>query len=270
MDKGGTRVDLARLGVELKRAAFVAATESLERTQKLRDGGLITCDALYDCESSQQSAARALFTRSEVLLGGANPDDAAFKENLISRLAPIEGVVGSVGLAEDQTVTSTSAAAVTIADDLQFIAYVDQGNFGKMNLGQTGMLYLIANSSAQFVVTVSPIEPSASGVARRSSEQPPRTFPVSFSINDGQIGPVSLAEGMGGYVIPSKALMRYSGGEGSVMTLDEENKVVLRRVTFTWSDGTNVGISNGLDQGERVIVGGQTALVQGDVIEPLE
>lgn len=291
VDKGGARVDLARLDVELKRSAFVAATESLERTQNLREEGLITYDALYDYESTQRNAAQALmvaeeslrlalFTRSEVLLGGANPDDPAFQDILISGLAPIDGVVGSVGLAEGQTVMSPAAAAVTIADDLQFIAYVDQGNFGKINVGQTGTLYLMANSSAQLGVTVSHIEPFVSGVARRSSEQPPRTFPVWFSINEGQIGPESLADGMGGYVIlseprkqlviPSKALMRYSGGEGTVMTLDDESKVALRKVTFTWSDGTNVGISNGLTEGERVIVGGQIALVQGDLIDPLE
>jgi len=291
VDKGGARVDMARLDVELKRAAFAAATESLDRTQKLRDEGLITYDALYDYESTQRNAAQALtaaeeslrqalFTRSELLLSGASPDDPAFKDNSISGLAPIDGIVGSIGLSEGQTVMSTAPAAVTIADDLQFIAFVDQGNFGKIKLGQTGTLFLMADSSAQLVVTVSHIEPFVSGVARRSSEQPPRTFPVWFSIDSSQIGPDSLADGMGGYVIlseprkqlviPSKALMRYSGGEGMVMTLDEENKVVLRKVTFTWSDGTSVGISTGLEQGERVIVGGQIALVQGDAIEPLE
>lgn len=291
VDKGGARVDLARLDVELKRAAFVAATESLERTQQLRDEGLVTYDALYDYESEQRYAAQALtaaeeslrlalFTRSELLLSGGDADDPAFKDNLISGLAPIDGIVGSIGLVEGQTVMSTATTALTIADDLQFVAFLDQGHFGKVKSGQMGTLYLMANSSAAIGVTVSHVEPFVSGIARRSSEQPPLTFIVWFSVNDGQIEPDNLAEGMTGYVImsqprrqlviPSKALLRYSGGEGVVMTLDAENKVTLRKVSFTWSDGTNVGISEGLQLDERVVVGGQIALVQGDVVDPVE
>lgn len=291
IDSGGPRVDLARLDVALKRAVYDAATESLERTQRLRAEGLVTYDVLYDYESDQRNAAQALamaeeslrlslFTRSELLLSGAGPDDPTFADELVKGRAPIDGTVIGISVAPGQRILGPAASAISLADDMRFLTFVDQNHFGEIKPGQSGTLYLMARYGSQWPVTVSHVEPFVASVARRFGDQPPRTFPVWFTVDDRETTLHGLAEGMNGYVIlanpeeslviPSKALLRYSGGEGIVMVANSDNRVALRKVTFTWSDGVNVAISEGIARGERVVVGGQHALVEGDVIEPLE
>lgn len=290
LDKGGARVDLARLDVALKRAVYEAATESLERTQRLRSEGLITYDALYDYESEQRSAARALalaeeslrlslFTRSELILSGLDPEDPAFTDELIKGRAPIDGVVRGISIAPGQAILGTSASVIMLVDNMRFLTFVDQNHFGDIASGQTGTLYLMARHGGPLAVTVSHVEPFVANVARRFGDQPPRTFPVWFTIDDTGAGIDRLAEGMNGYVIlsypeerlviPSRSLMRYSGGEGMVMVMEPDNRVALRKVAFSWSDGVNVAISDGIARGEWVVVGGQHALVEGDLIEPV-
>ena len=58
--------------------------------------------------------------------------------------------------------------------------------------------------------------------------------------------------------------MRYSGRMGTVMTVDADNKLQLRQVSYTGTDGGLVAVSEGLKEGETVVVGGELALKPGD------
>ena len=48
--------------------------------------------------------------------------------------------------------------------------------------------------------------------------------------------------------------MRYSGRTGTVLTLDENNKIQVINVTYTGSDDGWVAVDSGLKEGDRVIV----------------
>lgn len=68
--------------------------------------------------------------------------------------------------------------------------------------------------------------------------------------------------------IPVQAVIQ-NGGQTSVLALDGQNRVEIRPVQVGIQSSSRAEILNGLDEGERVIVGGQSNYQQGEKVRPL-
>jgi multidrug efflux pump subunit AcrA (membrane-fusion protein) len=290
LDLGGREVRLAKLDVRLKEEAYDAAVEIAAGRRQLHDQGLTSYDDLYTYEReerdaqaallrAQESLKLALSTRSEAVFKGLPENPDINERSRLNILSPIDGQILQIRVAEGETIVAPRAGAVAVGAEMRFRAFVDQMHFGAVSVGQDATVHLLARPNGSIPAKVERIEPFVAGEAEaRTTVQPPQTFVVWLEVPPSYPAMSELARGMNGYVIlsdpaeemviSSKALLRYSGGTGVVLVVDDHDKLWLRSVEYTWSDGVKVAIESGLEVGERIVTAGQVALRQGDWVQP--
>jgi len=288
LDLGGREVQMAKLDIALKLKAYRATTENLERQSRLLEDGLLQQDTFYKYERDQREAGEelaiaeeslklALSTRSAAVFRSLASKDELADDTRLNILSPINGQVTQIDVAEGETLATPRRGSVVLGANLMFRSFIDQLHFGQVEIGQEATIYLLARPNTMIKGKVSRIEPFVAGGEARGGVQPNLTFAVwvEFVLPAGEER--SITQGMNGYVIlsypseeiviSSKALLRYSGGQGLVLVVDEENIVTIRSVEYAWSDGIQVAIKKGLEVGERVVTAGQVALQEGDEVE---
>jgi membrane fusion protein, macrolide-specific efflux system len=292
LDLGGREVRMSQLDLELKREAYRAASASLDRISKLQKDGLVRYSELYDYEHDNREAKiavslaeetlrLALISRSEAVFKGIAVDEKNGEDRKMNILAPSNGSVVQIAVSSGETLVAPRQGAILIGSDIMFRAYVDQLHFSDVKVGQDATVYLLARPNAPISGKVERIEPFVAGAAEaRATGQQPLTFVVWIKVTPTGGNLDDVTRGMNGYtilsqpsekmVIAAKALLRYSGGQGVVLVVDENDNVSIRSVTYSWSDGARVAIESGLAVGDRVVVGGQIALREGDHVMPTE
>ena len=192
-------------------------------------------------------------------------------------LALTTGTVVSVNAYVGQNLTDATNKLMTIGDRLVFQANLDQRYFSDIKVGDTATIYLRAIDGAPLggkVIRIAPfINAGASSSNSGNSAQTPYTFSAWLEIDTKG---TKLASGMNGYAlfhrdfetlaIPQSALMRYSGGEGVVGIVTEDNSVHFASVTYSTSADGWVAIASGVSAGAQVITAGQPALREGDKV----
>ena len=163
-----------------------------------------------------------------------------------------------------------------IGDRLVFRAAFDQQYVSFLKVGDAGEIRLRAYPGATFAGQVIRIDPNIAGEDPSVSRgQPPYTFYAWISVPDSTAAR-ALVSGMNGYCIFEKqfsalavsdsALMRYSGHEGMVMAVGGDQKLGVRRVTYSVAGDGMIAIESGLAKGDLVVLDGQLALKPGDKV----
>lgn len=167
-----------------------------------------------------------------------------------------------------------------IGDRLVFRANVDQRYAGLVRMGDRGRFYLRAHPEMAFpaeVVRVAHEVQSAVQVPSKNPGTRPFTFSVWMSIPANVLADRSVLPGMNGYAVferpysapavPESALLRYSGRTGTVLAVDNANRLALKTVTYTGAENGWVALeASDLKEGSLVVLNGQTALKQGDAV----
>ena len=152
-------VDQVRAEVALARPRVALAKSIFERRQRLAGQGLASREdldtALSDLavERAQLKASQARLRSAEIVLG-------------YTRItAPISGVVADVTTREGETVAADFSAPtfVTIIDldRLEVLAYVDETDIGRINVGQASAFSVDTYPDTEFQATVNAIQPRA-------------------------------------------------------------------------------------------------------------
>ena len=255
-----------------------------------------------EMRKSQDTLATTLASRSEKVLAAqglarpptnavaANNDpppssltgpDLATNLGGLGEQVPVQalttGTIVSVNAYVGQNLTQPTSKLMTIGDRLVFLATLDQRYFSDIKVGDAATIYLRALNGESFtgkVIRITPfIDASTSSSNAGGPPQTPYTFPVSLEVDaKGK----KLAAGMNGYAlfkrdfetlaIPQSALMRYSGGEGVVAIVTEDNRVHFTPVTYSLNAEGWVAIESGVPAGARLVAAGQTGLREGDKI----
>ncbi|AXY21530.1 MULTISPECIES: efflux RND transporter periplasmic adaptor subunit [Komagataeibacter] len=81
-----------------------------------------------------------------------------------------------------------------------------------------------------------------------------------------------LAEGVdpAALLVPQEAVQRNSHGDPQVWVVDADNKVSIRSVTAQQAIGTNWLVTDGIRNGERVVVEGVLKIHPGDTVTPID
>ncbi len=69
--------------------------------------------------------------------------------------------------------------------------------------------------------------------------------------------------------IPQRTVARGAGGTSSVLVVDNQNKVELRKININREIGTSVIVADGLQAGEKIIVEGSQKAPPGSVVKPV-
>lgn len=177
-----------------------------------------------------------------------------------SIIAPFEGVISDISsIAVGENVSATTNSSVTVVGDgkLKFVANVDETQYGRLKMGQTGTISLDAFPDETFSGAITKIGVSAITLSTGGS-----VIPVDLTLSDDS----RLKNGLNGDVdfnitgktnvltLPLSAVKKDSSGK--YVYLLRNNKPVRQNVTTGDSLGTKVEITSGLKVGDTVILSG--------------
>ena len=280
--------DLLRAQNEIKRdeaihSALHADYERLLETSKAQPG-LIAQQELDDAESkdlsseSQVDAAKAAAAAAEQHAEVAHTDNDRVQalKNYTNVVAPLDGVIvwryADTG-ALIQSGTNSNEQDIPI-----------------VRLSQSSLLRLrmpIPENDVQFVHLGAPMQVRVDAIGRsftgkivrftRDVNFETRTMETEIDVEnqDLSISPgmyantqMQLASASNVTTIPVEALV-LKGNRESVYSLDASNRVHIRNVEVGLRGSKLVEIKNGLEPGDRVILGGQENYAEGEEVSPI-
>lgn len=271
-----------RAQAELERAQAAAEVERLraERFAPLAKSGAVPkqdnddVQAAYRQALANVQAARAALDSARIDLG-------------YTRIgAPIEGVISQSFITEGALVTTGQAQALARITQLDPI-YVDiqrptaeilrlQREFDAGRIERSGpdsaRIELILEDGGTYPL---PGQLQFSGVTvdlGTGSVNLRATFPnpqqqllpgmyVRGRLNEG-VEPAAL-------LVPQRAVTRDAGGNASVLVVDKDDKLELRRIETRRAAGDAWLVGDGLSAGDRVVVGGPLRLAPGMPVKPV-
>ena len=244
--------DEVRAEVALARPRVALAESVLKRRQRLAGQGLASEEDLDTAqrdlavERAQLEASKARLRSAEIILG-------------YSRItAPIRGVVSEVTTREGETVAADFSAPtfVTILDldRLEVLAYVDETDIGRVEVGQTATFTVDTYPEMEFEARVNTIQPRAelqnsvvNYVARLDFE------PVdNYILRPEMTAHVRLvvAQREGALTVPRSALKRRDGRQ--FVVVQREGEWIETGVSTGWRSENKVEILSGVSQGDVI------------------
>ena len=183
-----------------------------------------------------------------------------------SIVAPIAGVVAEKHLSVGALASPSVPILTIVSSDLEVAISVEEARAAQVSVGMPVSVTVPAYPGISFAGEVSNVAPT---VDPRS-----RTFGVKVKVKDeqgrlksGMFAKVSLnGEPRGNLVvIPEAAVDRRDGGRYVFLVVD--GKVHAKSVELGLTDGKNVEVVSGLQEGEKVVVGNLQSLKDGDLVE---
>ena len=244
--------DQVRADVALARPRIALAGSVLERRQRLAEQGLASAEdldlALRDLavERALLEASKARLRSAEIVLG-------------YTRItAPISGVVAEVTTREGETVAADFSAPtfVTIIDldRLEVLAYVDETDIGRIQIGQTPNVTVDTYPDMEFEATVNTIQPRAELQGSVVNYVVRLDFAAvdNFILRPEMTAHVRLvvAERENVLTAPRNALKRHDGRQFVVVQRDGE--WIETDVRTGWRSESTVEILSGVDEGDLI------------------
>ncbi|MCB2190240.1 MAG: efflux RND transporter periplasmic adaptor subunit [Deltaproteobacteria bacterium] len=273
--------EIARAEFELAEAKATLDLSSLDfqRQEKMRTSDLVAQDALdrarekHLVAQARLNAAKAKLNQAQHSyqqdLKVAEADLAASQARLVTAQvnlnyatirAPITGVVSSVSTQEGETVAASLSAPtfINIVDlsRLQVDDFVDETDIGMVKVDQKAFFTVDAYPHKKFMGVVESIQPSANIV------DDVVYYPVTIKIlgdYQDQLKPemtatVSIITGVRRdvLIVPAPAIRR-KGGK-SMVHVRRDGQVSLQPVQVGWTEDSWAEITEGLEQGQTLIV----------------
>jgi multidrug efflux pump subunit AcrA (membrane-fusion protein) len=268
----------ARADVKRLQAEVTLTVEELARQQALLERKLVpraTADAARDRHAAAEAALESAHRTLEWLRAGhtegrrqaeadverarAALESAEVDRSFTVLRSPIEGVVASVATQEGETVAAglNAPTFVTIVDleRLQVNAYVDEVDIGKVATGLRAVFTVDAFPARDFTGRVAAIYPTA------TIQDNVVKYIVALDIDGQYVG--LLRPEMTASVrieldertvltVPVRAIRQDAGR--SVVHVIKGDRPEVRPVRVGWRDGPWAEITNGLAEGERILL----------------
>ncbi len=244
--------DQVRADVALARPRVALAESVLKRRQQLAGQGLASAE---DLETAQRDLAveRARLEASKARLRSA---EIILAYTRIT--APIRGVVAEVTTREGETVAADFSAPtfVTILDldRLEVLAYVDETDIGRVEVGQTATFTVDTYPEMEFKAIVNTIQPRAelqNSVVNYVVRLDFETI-EGFILRPEMTAHVRLmvAEREDVLTVPRNALKRRDGRQ--FLLVQREDGWVETNVRTGWRSESSVEILTGVSQGDVI------------------
>jgi RND family efflux transporter, MFP subunit len=247
--------------------------KTLDRQQQLHDAGAL---ADTDLETAQNTYAKSQWdletAESKLANDQIKLEQAQTDLSDATMVAPYDGVIGVVN-GQVGTInginSSTSTLLTIMSEDLQLSALVNEADIGKVKVGQNVEFTSSSFSNKTFTGQVLRITPEASTVSNV------QYYPVLISVNDPDNVLMSgmsvstkiivsqtadtvlvpmMAVSYGETYIKSNPSLSL-GDDAKMVVIMENGQPVVKQVTLGISDGSNYAVSEGLTEGQKVIVG---------------
>jgi RND family efflux transporter MFP subunit len=266
-------IDVQKLknDLEEKQAALRQASINLSREEGLYRDGAIPLAQLEKLRTEYTDAKTAVLNckqdlrKAEMIAGS--------KTRVLS---PLSGLVTSRRVNPGEVLRTPGIPLFTIVGQLQFKGFIDEEYISVIKPGAAGQVYLRALSGKPYAAQVTKINPTINTTDQNflTRTQQPRVFNAWLTLDSAD---TTLAPGLQGVleikiprqamVIPSAALIHFSGGEGLVFTVNDDHSVVLRKVTYGRTQNRRTEIISGLDLNDFVVTTAPEGLREGDIVK---
>lgn len=233
------------------------AQEALDNLKRLRDLGNTSEDQV----KSAQRALDAIETRLKVTEFDDKKADADFKaamEDLKLQLermtvrAPFDGEVESALTWNGALITAGQPVARVFSNIRVVAAKISEENFGRVKLGQTAKLRLLAYGEEYFDATVSKLLPTADETQRFTVYLDVKVDPVRLKPGSTGETTITVDRRTNQLVIPRRALFN-----GNQIYVVADGRIEQRKLELGFVALNVVEVRSGLKDGELVIVENQ-------------
>lgn len=177
--------------------------------------------------------------------------------------APFAGVVSQRLVSEGAMVGPTSPVLTLISTETEVVVNVEEANLGGVKVGQAATLTATAYPGVEFAAVVTSIAPNVDAKSRTSQVRlTPRD--ADGKLRDGMFAQVRLSLDKAqqtGLLVPKSAIVQ-EGGD-SVAYVVADGKAQRRKVTLGVDAGDRLQVTQGLSEGEQIVVSGLAGLRDG-------
>ncbi|HTG45446.1 MAG TPA: efflux RND transporter periplasmic adaptor subunit [Verrucomicrobiae bacterium] len=200
--------------------------------------------------------------------------------------APISGRIGKALVTEGALVSATDATQLAVirqldpvylditqssTDVLRLRKAVEHGGLNSATPGQAEITVLLEDGSeyphpGKLLFSDVSVDPSTGMITLRAQVPNPENV-----LLPGMFARAWVVQGVitNAVTIPQRTVARGAAGVSSVLVVDDQNKVELRKITINREIGSKVIVANGLKAGERIIVEGSQKALPGSVVKPV-
>jgi RND family efflux transporter MFP subunit len=253
----------AQLMVRLSATAF-----DLDQARAL----LEVADAQVKLANAPASAEELRAAETTVEEASAQAELARSRQRDATLTAPIGGIITDIRARVGSMVGPTAAFLTLIPPDMQVIVQVDEAQLAQLQIGQGANLSVEGFPKEAFSGTVKAIAPVLD----------PRTRSVAVLLDipdpQGKLRPgmfaqlaIQVGQRAGALMVPKEAVLRLgsvdpSAPAQSVVYTVTESRVHKQIVSLGASDGKNVEILQGLQEGMDLVLNPRSDFLEGELI----
>ncbi len=280
-----TQQNILRLQNEVAReqANYAAVHANYVRLKQASDQqpGLVAAQELDDAfardktAAAQVDAAKSAVAAAQGQLGVARAENlrVSSMEQYATITAPYSGVItmryaDTGSLIPAGTAEGLSQAVVRLAqsDVLRLRMPIPERDVPDVHIGSVVMV-LVQATGQQFPATIVRFTRDVSNSTRTMLTEVDVKNPT-LALTPGMYATVTfnLEEKDNALLVPASAVIQ--GDQPSVMLVDDNNRVEKRQVALGIAGSNSQEVTSGLQPGERVIIGGLSALQPGEEVRP--
>jgi len=246
----------ARANLLQAQATYANAQAQYERNKRLAEAGFIGKSALDD-----------FWQKLEVARTGV--DAARAKLDYTTIAAPRDGVLIARGVERGDVVQPGKALMVlSPAGETQVVLQIDERNLGRLKLGQPALASVDAYPQDRIAAEVVYINPGVD--AQRGTvevklriPQPPAYLKQDMTVS----ADIEVARSAGALSVPADAVHDVAGASPWVLVA-QDGRAVRRAVSPGLRGGGVAEVRSGLQEGELVLLPGETRLKPGQRVRP--
>lgn len=265
------RSELLKANVDLTKSLLDIAQEDYE--DSLRSFAQIK-DLFSNNLVGQDKFNRATLDEKQAKAKLANAQYALMKSQLnysqVKLTAPVGGIVTTVSVFENTLArTNSPLMTISVTNPIYVEAKVAQRHFSELSPGQQVKVTLDAFTNQVFSAEVLRIGNEVDKKSNMVSVYAKLDNP-DLALRPGMGGAANIelqAANNSGLRIPAITLLGSNGRDAYVFKVDNRKIARLTEVKIVGYEQGYVGIQTGLSAGDKVVVAGQQALVDGDKVE---
>ena len=266
-EAGVTAAESALLQAEL---AYKQAEADYKRMKFLHDQGAIPDADFEKVEMNYELARDRAERQAPAGLKQAKGQLEFVQANVNNTIltSPISGIVAARNVNAGELAGQTMPVLTIMNFDSVVVGTnASEQQVNKIKAGQEVTVRISAVSSEPLTGKVTSVSPAADPRAR--------TYPVKVEVPNPEhlIKPGMFAEvdlsvaGDEVILVPRDAVVHRSGTSAVFVLTDDETSVQFRQVVTGGSDGKNIAVLEGLQEGEKVVISGQESLESGAKVQ---
>jgi RND family efflux transporter MFP subunit len=274
--------EVARATIRQREADLTLAKTNLDRNRSLLERQLLPRQTFDDTDARHQAALAQLdLAKAQFAQAKSRLDE--LRINLANTVisSPVEGFIGKRFLDPGASVSPNQpVASVVDIRTVRMVANLVEKDFRRIVAGTPAQVEVDAFPGEKFTGKVSRVAP-VFDPATRTAEMEIEVPNPGYRLKPGMYARVQLTVDTrpNALIVPSNAVVDFDGKRGVFVAAPREGEpqrqdgppvmtARFRPVQTGISDGTQVEITAGLNDGVRVITTGATALRDGDRIVP--